>query len=88
MSAEIVARMTRAGRARSVTWLSNPDAGHTQCGTGDGPIRANEGDEGALGGGLVPADGRGPGRAWEATLAFMGEALRGDRPVGASATRP
>ncbi len=87
MSAEIVARMTRAGRARSVTWLSNPDAGHFQCGTGDGPIRANEGDEGALGGGLVPADGRGPGRAWEATLAFMGEALRGDRPVGASATR-
>ena len=85
MSAEIVARMTRAGEARRVTWLSNPDAGHFLCGTGDSPIRANEGDEAALGGGLVPADGRGPGLAWETTLAFVGNALHAvPRPASPS----
>ena len=75
MSAEIVARMARFDQVARVTWLSNPDAGHYLCGAGDGPIRANEGDEPALGGGLVPADGRDPGAVWEATLAFMHEAL-------------
>ena len=67
--------MARFDQAARVTWLSNPDAGHYLCGAGDGPIRANEGDEPALGGGLVPADGRDPGAVWEATLAFMHEAL-------------
>ena len=75
MSAEIVARMARRGQAGRVIWLSNPDAGHYLCGTGDGPIRASEDDEPALGGGLVPSDGRDPGRIWEATLAFMHAAL-------------
>jgi hypothetical protein len=71
MSAELVAR-SRPGR---VTWRSFPDAGHYLCGTGSAPIRANEGDEAALGGGLVSADGRDPGLAWEATLVFLRRAL-------------
>jgi hypothetical protein len=75
MSAEIVARMRRAGLGQRVTWRSFPDAGHYLCGVGDGPIRANETDEAARGGGLVPADGRDPGEAWQATLDFMDSVL-------------
>ena len=75
MSAEVVDRMRRAGAAGRVRWRSFPDAGHYLCGTGDAPIRANEADEAARGGGLVSADGRDPGSAWEATLAFMNKTL-------------
>jgi dienelactone hydrolase len=71
MSAEIAGRLARHGGAWRVTWISNPDAGHYLCGTGDSPIRWNEADEKSLGGGLVASDGRDPGRAWTRTLAFM-----------------
>jgi hypothetical protein len=75
MSAEIVRRFADHGAAARVTWISNPDAGHYLCGTGDSPIRWNEANETSLGGGLVSADGRDPGRVWMRTLAFMREAL-------------
>lgn len=81
MSAEIGARMATHRAGERVMWRSFPDAGHYLCGTGSSPIRANEGDEPAMGGGLVSADGRDPGQAWEATLAFLGRAL-GPRALG------
>ena len=79
MAAEIVDRMRRGGASAQVTWRSFPDAGHYLCGTGSGPIRANDADETTRGGGLVPADGRDPGEAWEATLQFMETALKRSR---------
>ena len=75
MSAEVADRMAKAGAGGRESWRSFPDAGHYLCGTGDSPIRANENDEPALGGGLVSADGRDPGLAWEATLGFIADAL-------------
>jgi hypothetical protein len=87
MSAEIVGRMQRAGLAQRVSWRSFPDAGHYLCGVGDRPIRADEADETARGGGLVPADGRDPGEAWEATLDFMGAALTGPASCSACVAR-
>lgn len=75
MASEIVNRMRSSGAAGRVIWRSYPDAGHYLCGTGDGPIRANDAEETARGGGLVSADGRDPGAAWEATLLFMKRAL-------------
>ena len=76
MSAEVVGRMRDHGQGARVEWLSDPDAGHFQCGTGDSPIRGPEASEADMGGGLVSADGRAPGRAWERTLAFMQSSLR------------
>jgi hypothetical protein len=75
MAAEIVDRMRAGGAADRVAWRSFPDAGRYLCGTGDGPIRADDAEESARGGGLVSADGRDPGSAWEATLLFMNRAL-------------
>jgi hypothetical protein len=66
MSADIMDRLARHGRDDRATWLSYPDAGHYLCGTGAGPILYDEGDESALGGGLVGADGRDPGQAGNA----------------------
>ncbi len=76
MSAELVAQMAAHHRADRVTWRSFPDAGHYLCGTGTAPIRANDIDETARGGGLVSADGRDPGLAWEATLRFLHRTLQ------------
>ena len=79
MSAELMARLGRrgpvGGRAPLAEWLSYPDAGHYLCGTGTSPVRFQEADEGARGGGLVNADGRDPGAAWERTLGFLRRAL-------------
>ena len=76
MSAEVADRMRDHGQGSRVEQLSDPDAGHFQCGTGDSPIRGPEASETDMGGGLVSADGRAPGRAWERTLAFMQASLR------------
>jgi len=75
MSGDIMGRLAKLGRAGRATWLSYPDAGHFLCGNGSGPIRYDEADEPSLGGGLVSADGRDPGEAWEATLAFLNAGL-------------
>ncbi len=85
MSAEVAARMARAGAAARVRWLSFPDSGHYLCGVGASPIRWDEADEGARAGGLLSAAGRDPGLAWEATLDFMREALAA--PGGRAAAR-
>jgi hypothetical protein len=82
MAGEVADRLAASGAGARVEWRSFPDAGHYLCGTGDGPIRANDDDdETARGGGLVSADGRDPGAAWEATLRFMRVAIGrgGDR---------
>ena len=75
MSGELMHQMAAQRLADHITWRSFPDAGHYLCGTGSAPIRANEGDETALGGGLVQADGRDPGEAWDATLTFLNQSL-------------
>jgi pimeloyl-ACP methyl ester carboxylesterase len=71
MSAEIMDRLAAKGRAGQAQWLSFPDAGHFLCGTGDTPIRYHENEPPMMGGGLVSANGRDGGSAWERTLAFL-----------------